>query len=277
MVACADDIHVLQAVKRAEQNGFVYPVLCGDRDKIVRTFTKDIYFTEENIFNMADIDQIVKLVSEYTKENVPCALMKGNVTTAELMREVIKKDYGLRTERIVSHVALFENPNYHKLFVVTDSAMNIAPKLGKKVQILQNAVDFLLQLGIEQPKVACITALETINKSIEATLDAYELTELNKSGEIKNCIVEGPLAFDNAISKAAARRKGIKGEVAGDPDILLVPEINAGNILYKSLNFLGNSKCAGIITGAKIPLVITSRTDSVDNKYYSIVLACIHH
>jgi len=162
----------------------------------------------------------------------------------------------------MSHVSLFESPYYYKLLGISDVAMNIAPDLYEKVAIIENAVEVLQAIGYKQPKTALLAAVEVVNPKMQATIDAAELTKMNKQGKIKNCILQGPLAFDNAISKDAAKLKGIEGEVAGDADLLIVHDINTGNVLYKALNFMGGATSAAVVMGAQVPIVLTSRADS---------------
>ena len=200
-------------------------------------------------------------------------LMKGHVPTATLLKAVLNKEAGLLTGSLLNHVGIFQSPNYHKLFVVTDAAMNIAPTIGEKIGIVENAVSLFRTLGVDLPKVAVLGAVETVNLKMPATVDAALLSRMQDCGQLMNCIVEGPLAMDNAISMEAAVDKGIQGAVAGDADILMVPNIECGNMVYKTLNFLGNAKSAGLVVGAKVPIVLTSRADSEMSKYYSIMLA----
>jgi phosphate butyryltransferase len=199
--------------------------------------------------------------------------MKGLVSTAPLLKAVLNKEEGLRKGNTLSHFALIESPNYHKLFGVTDAAMNIAPEFHEKVDILNNAVDVFHGLGKENPKVAVLGPLEVVNPKIDSTAHAAMLAKMNNRGQIKNCLVDGPFAVDNAVSKEAAEHKGIYSEVAGDADILMTPELNSGNILYKTLMFMGGCTSAAVIMGAKVPVVLTSRADTEKSKMMSIALA----
>ncbi|HLW10476.1 MAG TPA: bifunctional enoyl-CoA hydratase/phosphate acetyltransferase, partial [Fermentimonas sp.] len=202
-------------------------------------------------------------------------LMKGLIHTSELLKGVIDKQRGLPIAQLLSHVALFQSPYYHKVFCITDVAMNIAPDLETKVKILKNAVNLFHLLGIENPKVAIAAAVEKVNPKMEATVHAAKIKEMNKNGDIKGCIVDGPLAIDLAINREAAISKGVVSEVAGDCDIVIVPDIEAGNMVYKTLNFLGGAKSAAIITGASVPIVLTSRSDDDETKLHSIALASL--
>jgi len=200
-------------------------------------------------------------------------LMKGKVGTSTLLKCVLNREWGLRTGSLLSHIALFEVETYHKLIAVTDVAMNIAPNLKDKISIVNNSVSFLNRLGYNMPKVAVLGAVEMVNENMEATLDAALLSKMNQRDQIRNCIIDGPLAFDNAISLESARHKGIKSDVAGDTDLLLMPDIEVGNVLYKSLVFFAKAKVASIILGALVPIVLTSRSDSEQAKYDSILLS----
>jgi phosphate butyryltransferase len=199
--------------------------------------------------------------------------MKGKVGTSSLLKAVLNKDWGLRTGNLLSHFALFEVKTYHKLIAVADVAMNIAPNLQEKIAIVNNSVSCLNRLGVSMPKVAVLGAVEMVNENMEATLHAALLSKMNQRDQIKNCIIDGPLAFDNAVSFESARHKGIMSDVAGDTDLLLMPDIEVGNVLYKSLVFFAKAKVAGVILGASAPIVLTSRSDSEEAKYYSIILA----
>jgi phosphate butyryltransferase len=203
-------------------------------------------------------------------------LMKGMVDTSVVLSAVLDKAIGLRTEKTLSHVAVLFVDTYHKMLMVTDAAINIEPDLAKKKEILENAVGFAHSLGISNPKCAVICVKETVSQALKHTVDAGHLVDMNESGEIKGCIVGGPFALDNAISKEAAEHKGIAHVVAGDADILLMPQIEAGNVLYKSLTFLAKADSAGLVLGAKAPIVLTSRADNVVAKLNSIALASLH-
>ncbi len=200
-------------------------------------------------------------------------LMKGHIPTAVLLKAVLNEDYGLRTGKILSHVAAFEIKGFDRLIFITDAGMNITPDLMQKAQIIRNAVQIAHSIGIETPVVAPLAAVEVVNPAMQATLDSAALTAMNQRGQIIGCVVDGPLALDNAISTIAAGHKGIKGAAAGKADILVVPNIEAGNILYKSLVYFANAKVGGVIAGAKAPIVLTSRADSAESKLFSLALA----
>ena len=200
-------------------------------------------------------------------------LMKGSLHTDELLGAVVARETGLRTARRISHVFIMDVPTYHKVLVVTDAAINIAPVLEDKVDICQNAIDLARSLGLAWPKVAILAAVETVNSKMPATIDAAALCKMAERGQITGALLDGPLAFDNAISKDAAKTKGITSEVAGDPDILLVPDLEAGNILAKQLTFLANADSAGLVLGARVPIILTSRADSVRSRVASCAVA----
>ena len=201
--------------------------------------------------------------------------MKGSLHSDELLGAVVAKETGLRTGRRISHVFIMDVPTYHKVLIVTDAAINIAPTLDDKVHIVQNAIDLAISLGVTRPKVAILAAVETVNSKMPSTIDAAALCKMADRGQITGAVLDGPLAFDNAISAEAARIKGITSEVAGDPDILLVPDLEAGNMLAKQLTFLANADSAGLVLGARVPIVLTSRADSVRSRIASCAVAML--
>ncbi len=275
-VAAASSESVLKAVKNATELGLVEPILVGKEDEI-KTIAKNIDFDLENlsIINIEDDTQAAIEATKLVSEKKADILMKGILSTNVILKEVLNKEYGLRTGKPLSQAVLFEIPTYHKMFIGTDFAFNIAPDLETKKHIIENGVELMHAIGLEKPKVAVLAAVEKVNPKMIATLDADALTKMNESGEIKDCIVYGPLAMDNAISMESCKIKGITSEVAGDADILLAPTLEAGNILYKTLTFLGKAKSAGIVLGASAPIIITSRADTSVDKFNSIVLATI--
>jgi len=211
----------------------------------------------------------VRLVREGRAE----ILMKGSLHTDELLGAVVARDTGLRTGRRISHVFLMDVPTYHKVLVVTDGAINIAPTLEDKADICRNAIDLARSLDVERPKVAILAAVETISSRMPATIDAAALCKMAERGQITGGVLDGPLAFDNAISAEAARTKGIASPVAGDPDILLAPDLEAGNILAKQLSFLANADSAGLVLGSRVPIILTSRADSARSRIASCAVA----
>lgn len=273
-VAAAADEHVLEAVKSAVEAGIVIPILVGETAAI-KAIAAKINFNLDGIEIIEEANPVIASVKAVAliKEKKADILMKGLVATAPLLKAVLDKEKGLRKGGTLSHFALFESPYYHKLFAVTDAAMNVAPEFADKVEIIKNAVEAMHGLGIETPKVAIIGPLEVVNPKIESTVHGAMLTLMNNRKQITGCIIDGPFALDNAVSKEAAELKGLTGPVAGDADILVGPELNACNILYKTLNFLGGATSAAVIMGAQVPIVLTSRADTERAKFLSIAMA----
>jgi phosphate butyryltransferase len=274
VLAAAQDHHSLGAVLRAWKDGIIEPILVGDREAILNIASAYGFdLTGLQIIHEPETQNAMETAVKLVSSKQADILMKGKVGTASLLRCVLNKDWGLRTGKLLSHIALFEVNTYHKLLAVTDVAMNIAPKLHEKIAIVNNSVTCLNKLGIKLPKVAVLGAVEMVNENMESTLDAALLSKMNQRDQIKNCIIDGPLAFDNAVSLESAILKGIKSEVAGDTDLLLMPDIEVGNVLYKTLVFFAKAKVASMILGASAPIVLTSRSDSEQAKYDSILLA----
>ncbi len=274
VVAAAHDQDSLGAVLRSHSEGIVEPVLVGDRE-IIRKIAESNGFDISGltVVHEPDTEKSVEIAVKMASSKQAEILMKGKVGTSTLLKSVLNREWGLRTGKLLSHFALFEVETYHKLIAVTDVAMNIAPNLQEKIAIINNSIDCLHKLGIELPKVAVLGAVEMVNENMTATLDAALLSKMNQRDQIKGCIIDGPLAFDNAVSLESARHKGIRSEVAGDTDLLLMPDIEVGNVLYKSLVFFARAKVASVIVGAAVPIVLTSRSDSEQAKYDSILLA----
>ncbi len=275
-VAFAQDEEVLKAIKAAVNEKICVPILVGDKEKII-DISKEIGFDLDTIeiIDEKDGNQAARKAVELVSSGKADIVMKGLIDTSIILKAVLDKEIGLRTNNILSHAAVFSIEKYHKLLIITDAAMNIAPNADEKRQILENTLKLAYSFGIENPKVAAICAKEKVSSKMKATVDAQELVDMQNSGIIKGCIIEGPYALDNAISKESARIKGIDGKVAGDADILLMPNIEAGNVLYKSLTYFSESENAGIILGAKAPIVLTSRADSDIAKLNSIALAVL--
>lgn len=273
-VAAAADKHVLEAITEAIKLKLIEPYLIGDLKEITDlAATVGLKKDQYEIIDEPDPSKsCIKAVS-LVRNGKADIVMKGMVPTATLLKAVLNKENGLRKRETLSHFALFQTSYYHKLLAISDAAMNISPTLSEKACIIENAVEVMNQLGISIPKVAVLAPLEVVNDKISSSIDAAALTKMSAENQIKNCIIYGPLALDNAISKEAAIQKGIKSIVAGDADILITPDLNCGNILYKSLIFLSDGIAASIITGASAPIVLTSRADSEKSKLYSIALA----
>ena len=212
---------------------------------------------------------------EIVRKGEAALLMKGSLHTDELLGAVVARETGLRIGRRLSHVFLMDVPSYHKVLIVTDGAINIAPTLEDKVDICQNAIDLARSFGIDRPKVAILAAVETVTSKMPATIDAAALCKMAERGQIRGGALDGPLAFDNAISAEAAKIKGITSEVAGDPDILLAPDLEAGNMVAKQLSFLANADSAGLVLGARVPIILTSRADSVRSRIASCAVAML--
>ena len=276
VVACAADEHVLEAVEMARQRDIIEPILFGDEQTIRALLTQlniddspyDIHHQPDDVLAC---EQAVRLVHD----NANHFLMKGLVSTSTILKAALNKDYGLRTNNRISHVSVMEVPTYPKLIMMSDGAMNIAPTLDEKRQIVENAVHIAHALGLDHPHVGIIAAVESVNPKMEATLDAAELVQMNKDGILSGCTVGGPFAIDNAINKEAALHKGITDPIAGDVDILIMPRIEAGNVFYKTMMFLAGAKSASVIAGATKPIVLTSRADSTESKLFSIALAAL--
>lgn len=274
VVAVAQDLHVLQALKNAVALKLVEPILIGNVEEI-RSIAKSISFdlTNYELVNILEPIAASNMAVQYIREKKAQILMKGGVNTRTIMLAALNKSTGIRKNKVLSQVAFFESKYYHKLLCVTDAAINITPTLRVKKAIIENAISIYHQLGIMLPKIAILSASEVVSTKMRASVHAAKLVLLNKNNKLNGCLIDGPFALDNAISKESCINKGIKGEVAGNADIVLVPNIYAGNVLYKALGFLGGATCASIIVGAEVPFVLTSRSDSEESKLYSIALA----
>jgi phosphate acetyltransferase len=269
----------LTGTVEAAQAGLIDPILVGPAARIEETArSANIDLGKLEIVDAAHSVESAKKAVDLVKQGRAEVLMKGSLHSDELLAAIVSRDGGLRTGRRISHVFVMDVPTYHKVLIVTDAAINIAPTLEDKVDICQNAIDLVTSLRhdkSEKPKVAILAAVETVTTKMPATIDAAALCKMAERGQIKGGILDGPLAFDNAINKQAADTKGIKSAVAGDPDILLVPDLEAGNILAKQLSFLANADSAGLVLGAKVPVVLTSRADSVRSRIASCAVATL--
>lgn len=273
-VVAAHEEHTLEAVFKAKEDNIVEPILIGCKEKIKEIMEKNNYTLEdEAIIDILDERQAAYKAVELVKENKVNSIMKGKIQTADLLKAVVDKERGIRTGRLMTHFAILEVPTYHKLLVITDGGMVMYPNLEQKKDIIQNAVDVLLSLGYEKPKVGVLAAVEKVNPKMQETVDAAELKKMAEEGELTNCIVEGPISYDIAMNKESASIKGFDSPVVEDVDILIPPNIATGNILAKALVYSANAKMAGIIVGAKVPIILTSRGSSSEEKYLSIVLA----
>ena len=260
----------------AAEKGLITPILVGPRTKIEEIAKKSgITLGATRIVDAPHSHASATKAVELVRNGEAELLMKGSLHSDELLAAVVSREGGLRTGRRISHVFVMDVPTYHKVLIVTDAAINIAPTLEDKVDICQNAIDLARSLGLDRPKVAILAAVETVNPKMPSTLDAAALCKMADRRQITGALLDGPLAFDNAISKEAAAIKGIASDVAGDPDILLVPDLEAGNMLAKQLSFLANADSAGLVLGARVPIILTSRADSVRSRIASCAVAVL--
>ena len=271
------DALALEAAAGMLREGIARPLLVGPREQILRA--AEAAGVDASHFEIVDTEaaptEAARCATALARQGVVAAMMKGSLHTDELMSAVVHKMEGLRTDTRISHAFVFDLPRYHKLLALADCVVNIAPNLATKRDILGNAVSLLQRLGIAQPKVGIVAAVEIVNPAIAATLDAQALVQLASDGAWPGAIVEGPFGFDNAFSAEAARTKKIESQVAGDADLLLMPDLNAGNMLYKSFNHVGGGDCAGLVLGARVPIVLTSRADSLGARLASVALAVL--
>lgn len=275
-VAAAQDREVLEAVKMALEMGMGKFTLVGDEPQ-VKTICQELAVDMSSVefVNEAEPAKAARTAVAEVSSGRANILMKGLVPTADFLRAVLDKEIGLRTGRLLSHVALFRSPRYDRFFYLTDGAMLVAPTLEQKVQVIQNTVEVAHKLGNDNPKVACIAAVEVVNPEMPETLDAAALAKMGDRRQIKGCTIDGPLGLDNAVSEDSARHKGVGGQVAGRADILLAPDIAAGNAIYKTMVYFGDIDSAAIVTGARAPIVLTSRSDSPRARMLSLALAIV--
>lgn len=273
-VAQAADSDILQVADFAIKNNIANFIFVGNKKTITSMIEKGNYDLKDAEIIEADSDALcaVKTV-ELVRQGKADMPMKGLLATATFMKAVLDKEKGLRSDKLISQITVTDNISGSGLNFITDCAMNIAPDLNAKKDILQNAVYFAKKIGYECPKVAVLTAVEVVNSAMPETLDAAALSKMNDRGQIKGCIVDGPFALDNAISEESAMHKGIKGVVAGNADILLVSDIRMGNVLHKAITFYAKKRVGSVIIGTTVPLVMTSRSDSVEDKLISIALS----
>ena len=275
-VAVAQDEPVLEAVKAAKDRGIAEAILVGDKAKIEEVAIKiDMDLTDFEIIHEEDIKKAALKAIQLVSSGEADMVMKGLVDTATFLRSVLNKEVGLRTGKLMSHVSVFEIEGIDRLILLTDAAFNTYPDLKQKVQIINNSVMVAKACGIQNPKVAPVCAVEVVNPDMPATVDAALLSKMSDRGQIKGCIVDGPLALDNALSEEAAHHKGVTGSVAGKADILLLPNIDVANVMYKSLTYTASTKNGGILVGTSAPVILTSRADSFETKVNSIALAAL--
>lgn len=275
-VAAAADKEVLEAVKLAQEGGYIEPILVGDREKVVLLAEEiGLDLSKSKIIHETNLEQAANQAVDQVVDGEAQFLMKGLVNTADFLRAVLRPERGLKTGRLLSHLAALELPGFPHLYFVTDGGMNIAPNLEQKKQILTSTIDYLKSIGMEKINVVALAANEIPSLKMPASMDAKALAELSKAGYFQGAIVEGPLALDGAMSSAALRHKGIESEINGDTDVFLVPTIEVGNVLAKSLVYFAGGMMAGIILGAQVPIVLTSRNDSPRSKVMSIIMAAL--
>jgi phosphate butyryltransferase len=273
-VAKAEDKEVLLALDHARREKIIQGVLVGSKEKIKElTDNNKINLSEYELVEEKDSFKASLLCAQLINQGKADLMMKGLLDTGIFMKGILDKEKGLAIGKLLTHVAVFEIPDFPRLLLLTDAAINIAPTLMEKAQIIQNAVDLAISLGIEKLKVACIAATEKVNpEKMPATVDAACLSMMAKRGQIKGALVDGPFGLDNAISEESAKIKGVKSPVAGKADILLCPDIETGNVIYKTLVEFAKAKCAAVVLGTKVPVVLTSRADSHETKFMSIAL-----
>jgi phosphotransacetylase len=266
----------LAGAMEAAEKGLITPILVGPAAKIREVAAAhQIALGNARIVDTPHSHASAAKAVELVRTGEAELIMKGSLHSDELLGAVVARETGLRTGRRISHVFIMDVPTYHKVLLVTDAAINISPTLEDKLDIVQNAIDLAVALGVQTPKVAILAAVETVTSKMPSTIDAAALCKMADRGQITGGLLDGPLAFDNAISKEAARIKGIKSAVAGDPSILLVPDLEAGNILAKQLTFLANADSAGLVLGARVPIILTSRADSVRSRIASCGVAML--
>ncbi|MGE4290627.1 MAG: phosphate acyltransferase [Desulfovibrio sp.] len=273
-VAAAEDVELLRAVRMAVEMGFIHPMLTGDQDAVRRCAEEAGLSGFELVACASGPESATKAVS-LVREGLADVLMKGAINTSDYMRAILNRDLGLRGGGLLSTLAVYEVPQYHKLIYCSDSGINVAPDLEQKKDILRNALEAMRRLGMENPKVAALTANEVVHPKVQATVDAAALVELVAKGELPQCIIEGPIAFDVAFDRHAAEHKGIDSRISGDVDLLLAPNIETGNALGKSWLTLNKAKWAGLVLGTTHPVVLGSRSDTAEVKINSIALACL--
>ncbi len=274
VLAAAQDQNAIEAVINAHKQGIVDVILVGDEPKIREICQKGNYdISSFELIHEPDNERAAAISVQMVSQKKADIVMKGHLGTSCLLRAVLNKEWGLRSGELLSHLALFELTAYHKIIGLTDAAMNIAPDFKGKVSIVKNSVSYLQKLGIEKPKVAMLSAVETVNPDMKSSMEAAAIAKMAERGQISNCIIDGPLAFDNAVSKKSAELKKIVSTVAGDADLLVADNLDASNAIYKSFIYFAQAKCAAVIVGAKAPIVLTSRADNDDTKLNSIALA----
>jgi len=268
------DVPSMQAAVRLAALGLAQPVLIGPRPLMTQAAdAAQASLTDFDIIDASNASSAARRGTELARNGAVAALMKGSLHTDELLRAVVSREADLRGPTRISHVFLFDLPRYHKLLALADCVVNVSPTLTEKRDILHNAIVLLHAIGVACPKVAIVAAVETIDPSMPATLDAAALVQMSARGQLPAAVVDGPFGFDNAISAESARQKGIVSSVAGDPDLILVPDLQCGNVLYKSFTYIGGGACAGVVLGARVPIALSSRADGLETRVASAALA----
>lgn len=277
-VAGADDPIVLDVLTDAATQGFAIPLLFGNKQRIETIASEQgLRLSGCQITDVGDSVEAARMATVAASSGSADVLMKGNVTTATIMKAALDKDIGIKTDRLMSHVAIFEVEGFDRVMLMSDGGIVIEPDLDQKVEIVKNAISVAHALGIEKPKVALLSSLEMVNPKMLSTVHAAIIAKMAERGQIKGAIVDGPFALDNAISRQAAAQKGVKSEVAGDADILIVGHADVGNVFYKTLTYFVGTRCktAGVIVGGRVPMVVVSRADTYEARLNSIAIACI--
>ena len=274
-VAAANDDHVIEAVCRAWKERVCEPVLFGPKEEIIRIIEELVPEWKTPQIVDCPPEEAGRLAVEAVSKGECDFLMKGKIKTGDLMKIYLDERYGLRTGKTMAMVSVMEIPDFPRPLIISDPGMLISPTLEQKVDMIEHCVRVANVMGLETPKVAVVGAIEVVNPKMPITMEAAILSKMNQRGQIKGCIVDGPFALDNVVSEEAAKKKGIQSPVAGKADILILPDIEAANILYKALVFLAKAKSASIILGGKVPVVLTSRADSEETKFYSIALSAV--
>ncbi len=269
----AADEHAIQAALEGVKEDMITPIFIGDEAEIKEILKNEGATQEFEIIPTESLQEAAEVGVKLVRDDRAQLILKGLIDTSILLKAVVNKEKGIGTGKIMSHLAILEIPTYHKLLTITDGGMIPYPDIEKKRYILENAVDALVDMGWEKPKVAVMAAIEKVNPGMQETVDAAQLKEWNEQGEIKNCIVEGPISFDLAYLEEAAKLKHYESPVAGDPDILIVPNLACGNMLSKALNIAAKGRLAGLVVGAKAPILLNSRSSTAEEKFLSLVMA----
>jgi phosphate butyryltransferase len=273
VLAGAQDAHALEAVLKAAKEGFIEYLLVGKPDATVAlAYELGYEISSREVVQAEDPLQAAILSVDFVRKGEGDFLMKGKMETATLLKQVVDREQGIGTGNLMSHLAIIDSPRYHKLLAVSDGGMILYPDISQKIGILENALEFFRNIGTEKPKVGVMAAVETVNPKMQETLDGASLKKMAEEGRWGDCLVEGPISFDLAVSREAAEIKGFESPVAGEVDLMLMPSIAAGNLTVKALATLGEAKMAGCVLGAKVPVVVPSRGSSLEEKYISLLL-----